>query len=167
MHNELTQMDIQKMQEEIEYRVTVLRPKIVEDVATARAFGDLSENYEYKAAKQELRKCDSRLRYLRNMIRTAHVIPTDSRADVAGLYDKITIYMEEDDEEEVIQLDTTIRQNAMQGLISKESPLGKAVLGRRVGDRVQVVVNEGDSYFVQIRRIEKGADDGSLPINRF
>ena len=167
MHNELTQMDIQKMQEEIEYRVTVLRPKIVEDVATARAFGDLSENYEYKAAKQELRKCDSRLRYLRNMIRTAKVIPTDTRADVAGLYDKITVYFEEDQEEEVIELVTTIRQNAMKGLISKESPLGKAVLGRRVGDRAEVKLEDGDSYFVTIRSIEKGQDDGSLPINRF
>ena len=167
MHNELTQMDIQKMQEEIEYRVTVLRPKIVEDVATARAFGDLSENYEYKAAKQELRKCDSRLRYLRNMIRTAKVIPTDDRADVAGLYDKITIYFEEDEEEEVIQLVTTIRQNAVQGLISKESPLGKAVLGRRAGDRVEVRPDGGDSYFIVVREIEKGQDDGSLPINRF
>ena len=167
MHNELTQMDIQKMQEEIEYRTTVLRPKIVEDVATARAFGDLSENFEYKAAKQELRKCDSRLRYLRNMIRTATVVPMDEREGVAGLYDKVTIYIEEDDEEEVIELVTTVRQNAVQGLISKESPLGKAVLGRKVGDRAEVKISEDDSYFVVIRAVEKGTDDGSLPINRF
>lgn len=166
MHNELTQMDIRKMQEEIDYRMTVLRPKLLEDLATARAFGDLSENFEYKAAKQELRKCDSRLRYLRNMISTARVIPTDDREGVAGLHDKITIYYEEDDEEEVIELVTTVRQKAAQGYISKESPLGRAVLGRKAGERVEVRL-DGSSYFVVIRAIEKGEDDGSIPINKF
>ena len=166
MHNELTQMDIRKMQEEIDYRMTVLRPKLLEDLATARAFGDLSENFEYKAAKQELRKCDSRLRYLRNMISTARVIPTDDREGVAGLHDRITIYYEEDDEEEVIELVTTVRQKAAQGYISKESPLGRAVLGRKAGDRVEVRL-DGSSYFVVIRAIEKGEDDGSIPINKF
>lgn len=166
MHNELTEMDIRKMQEEIDYRMTVLRPKLLEDLATARAFGDLSENFEYKAAKQELRRCDSRLRYLRNMISTAHVIPVDERDGVAGLHDKITVYYEEDDEEEVIELVTTVRQKAAQGYISKESPLGRAVLGRKAGDRVEVKL-DGSSYFVVIRSVEKGEDDGSIPINRF
>ena len=156
MHNELTEMDIRKMQEEIDYKMTVLRPKLLEDLATARAFGDLSENFEYKAAKLELRRCDSRLRYLRNMIRTATVIPTDERADIIGLYDKVTIYYEEDDEEEVISVVTTVRQKAAQGFISKESPLGKAVLGKKAGDRVEVKLGENDGYFVVIRTVEKG-----------
>ena len=167
MHNELTQTDIKKMQEEIDYRSLVLRPKLLEDLATARAFGDLSENFEYKAAKLELRRCDSRLRYLRNMIRTARVIPEGTQSEGIGLYDKVTIYYEDDDEEEVISLVTTVRQKAAQGFISKESPLGKAVLGRKAGDRVEVKLDENRGYFITIRSVEKGVDDGSLPINLF
>ena len=167
MHNELTKMDIQKMQEEIDYRSLVQRPKLLEDLATARAFGDLSENFEYKAAKLELRRCDSRLRYLKRMISTAKVIQTDEREGVVGLYDRVTIYYEEDDEEEVISIVTTVRQKAAQGLISKESPLGRAVLGRKEGDRAEVRLSENDSYFIQIRLIEKGEDDGSVELNKF
>ena len=167
MYNELTQVDIRKMQEEIYYRMRVVRPKCIEDLQTARAFGDLSENYEYKAAKQELRRCDSRLRYLRRMIATAKVISADSPEDVVGLFDKVEIYYEEDGDCEEITLMTTLREDAVNGIISKESPLGKAVMGRRVGDRVIVRVNDGISYPVVIRRITKGADDESLPISRF
>ena len=167
MHNELTQMDIKKMQEEIDYKSLVLRPKLLEDLATARAFGDLSENFEYKAAKLELRRCDSRLRYLKRMIATAKVIQTDGREGVVGLYDRVTLYYEEDDEEEVISVVTTVRQKAAQGLISKESPLGKAVLGRKAGDRAEVKLSDTDSYFVVIRSIEKGMDDGSVELNKF
>ena len=167
MHNELTKMDIQKMQEEIDYRSLVQRPKLLEDLATARAFGDLSENFEYKAAKLELRRCDSRLRYLKRMIATAKVIETDGQTGVVGLYDKVTVYYEEDEEEEEISIVTTVRQKAAQGYISKESPLGKAVLGRKAGERVEVRLGEGDSYFVVIRSIEKGADDGSIALNKF
>lgn len=167
MYNELTEVDIRKMQEEIDYRMRVVRPKCVEDLVTARGFGDLSENYEYKAAKQELRKCDSRLRYLRRMINTAKVISPDSPEDQAGLFDRVTIYYEDDDETEEIQLMTTLREDALKGIISKESPLGKAVMGRRVGDRVLVKVNEDCSYYIQIRGIKKGVDDDSLPIHSY
>ena len=167
MNNELTKMDIQKMQEEIDYRSLVLRPKLLEDLATARAFGDLSENFEYKAAKLELRRCDSRLRYLKRMISTARVIQADEREGVVGLYDRVTIYYEDEDEEEVISIVTTVRQKAGMGLISKESPLGKAVLGKRTGDRAEVRINEHDGYFVVIRSIEKGTDDPSLPITSY
>jgi len=167
MYNELTEVDIRKMQEEIDYRMRVVRPKCVEDLATARAFGDLSENFEYKAAKQELRKCDSRLRYLRRMINTAKLISGDSPSDEAGLFDRVEIYYEEDDETEEIQLMTTLREDALNGIISKESPLGKAVMGKRVGDRVLVKVNEDYSYYIQIRGIKKGEDDDSLPIHPF
>ena len=168
MNDELTEVDIQKMKEELEYRSNVLRHKIIEDVQTARAFGDLSENFEYKAAKQEKRRNDSRIRYLERMIKTAHVIDgTVADADTVGLFDKVTIYMEEDDEEEEIRLVTTLRQNPLKGLISKESPVGKAVLGHKVGDRVKVEVSPEYSYFVEIRAVEKGQDDDTLDISRY
>lgn len=168
MNDELTEVDIQKMKEELEYRSNVLRHKIIEDVQTARAFGDLSENFEYKAAKQEKRRNDSRIRYLERMIKTAHVIDgTVADADTVGLFDKVTIYMEEDDEEEEIRLVTTLRQNPLKGLISKESPVGKAVLGHKVGDRVKVEVSPEYSYYVEIRAVEKGQDDDTLDISRY
>ena len=167
MYDELTRSDLQKMQEEIDYRVQQLRPKLIEDVQTARAFGDLSENFEYKCAKQEKNRNDSRIRYLERMIKTAKVIDVRSNADEIGLFDKVTIYIEEDDEEQTIELVTTLRQNALKGLISKESPVGKAVLGHKVGDRVTVQVNENYSYDIVIRAVEKGQDDASLPISSY
>ena len=167
MYNELTEVDIRKMQEEIDYRMQVVRPKCIQDLQTARGFGDLSENYEYKAAKQELRRCDSRLRYLRRMIATAKVIKADAPEGVAGLFDRVEIYYEDEDETETITLMTTLREDALHGIISKESPLGKAVMGRRVGDRVLVKVSDDVSYPIQIRAIHKGSDDDSLPISNF
>ena len=167
MYDELTEIDIRKMQEEIDYRMRVVRPKCIEDLKTARGFGDLSENYEYKAAKQELRRCDSRLRYLRRMINTAKVIQVSEKEGVVQLFDKVEIYYEEDGETETIQLMTTLRQDALSGVISKESPLGKALLGRRVGDRVEVRVSPEVNYFVVIKSITKGQDDDTLPISSF
>ena len=167
MYNELTEVDIKKMQEEIDYRMKVVRPKCIEDLKTARGFGDLSENYEYKAAKQELRRCDSRLRYLRRMIATAKVIRSDTREGVAGLFDRVTIEYEEDGDVETITLMTTLREDAVNGIISKESPLGRAVMGRRVGERAVVKVNDEISYGIRIVKIEKGQDDDSLPISAF
>ena len=145
MYDELTRQDLQKMQEEIDYRVQVLRPRLIEDVQTARAFGDLSENFEYKCAKQEKNRNDSRVRYLQRMIKTARVIEDCSRADTAGLYDTVEILMENTGRTRKIQLVTTLRQDALKGLISKESPVGKAVLGKRAGDRVQVDMGGGRS----------------------
>ena len=167
MYDELTRADLQKMQEEIDYRVQQLRPKLIEDVQTARAFGDLSENFEYKCAKQEKNRNDARIRYLQRMIKTARVIEDRSAADTAGLYDTVEIFMENLDKSRKIQLVTTLRQDALKGLISKESPVGKAVLGRRAGDRVQVDMGVGRSYWITIRSIEKGTDDGSIPIGSF
>ena len=167
MYDELTEIDIRKMQEEIDYRMRVVRPKCIEDLKTARGFGDLSENYEYKAAKQELRRCDSRLRYLRRMINTAKVIQVSEKEGVVQLFDKVEIYYEEDGETETIQLMTTLRQDALSGIISKESPMGKALMGHKVGDRVQVEVNPTLKYFVEIRAIEKGQDDESLEISAY
>ena len=166
MHDELTAVDIRKMQEEIDYREMELRPKLIEDVQTARAFGDLSENFEYKAAKQEKNRNESRIRYLKRMIASAVVIEDNSQADEAGLFDKVTLFMEDEGEEEVITLVTTLRQNPAKGLISKESPVGQAVLGHKVGDRVFIQVGAG-GYWAEIRAIEKGVDDDSMEISPF
>lgn len=167
MHDELTQVDIRKMQEEIDYRTHELRPKLIEDLQTARAFGDLSENYEYKAAKQELRRCDSRIRYLKRMIASAKVISTESAPDTVGLFDRVELFYEEDNETETIELVTTLRQNVFHQCISKESPLGRAIMGRKAGDRVMVEASEKVRYPVVIRSITKGTDDESLPISKF
>ena len=167
MYDELTEVDIRKMQEEIDHRVRVLRPQLIEEVQTARAFGDLSENFEYKCAKQAKNRNDSRIRYLERMIRTARVIRVEGRADAVGLFDKVTIYNEMVKKEMTLQIVTTLRQDALKGLVSKESPVGKALLGRRVGDRVQVTVSPELQYFVEIRAIEKGADDDSLEISAY
>lgn len=167
MNDELTRSDIQKMQEEIDYRVQVLRPKLIEDVQTARAFGDLSENFEYKCAKQDKNRNDARIRYLQRMIRTAHVIEDRSSADTAGLYDTVEIFMENLGRSRKIQLVTTLRQDALKGLISKESPVGKALLGHKVGDRVKIQVSDTFAYYVQIQQVEKTGEDPDLPISTF
>ena len=167
MYDELTAVDIAKMKEEIDYRTNVLRPKMIEDVQTARGFGDLSENFEYKAAKQEKNRNDSRIRYLERMIKTAKVISAASKDGEVGLFDTVALYFEEDDEVQTVRLVTTLRQDAVQGRISPVSPLGKALMGRRAGDRVLVAVNAEYSYYVVIRSIEKGQDDDTIPIGTF
>ena len=167
MHNELTPKDIQLMKEELDYRRIQLRPQLLEEVKTARAFGDLSENFEYKAAKREKNRNESRIRYLENMIKTAVVITGETDADKVGLFDFVTVWVEEDEEEQVYQLVTTVRQDALKNRISNQSPFGKAVLGKRVGDRLYIEVNETYGYYVTIRSIQKGTDDGSIPINSF
>lgn len=167
MHDELTSVDIKKMEEEVEYRRLTLRPQLIEDVKVAREFGDLSENFEYKSAKREKNRNESRIRYLEHMIKTAKVIEDHSAADEVGLFDKVVIYIEEDDEEQEIRLVTTLRQNALKGLISKESPVGKAVMGHKAGDRVRVEVSDTYSYDIVIRSVTKGTDDDSLPISSY
>lgn len=167
MHDELTKIDIQKMQEEVEYRENVLMPKILEDVKVARSFGDLSENFEYKAAKAEQRKNMSRIRYLKQMLASAVVIDTASESGEVGLFDKVTLFLEDEKEEMVVRFVTTLRQNALEGLISKESPLGQAVIGHRAGERVYVKVSEDYGYWVEIRSFEKGQDDDSLNISAY
>ena len=162
MYDELTRSDLQKMQEEIDYRTRQLRPKLIEDVQTARAFGDLSENFEYKCAKQEKNRNDSRIRYLQRK-----VIEDKSDETTAGLYDTVEILMENTGKTRRITLVTTLRQDALKGLISKESPVGRAVLGRKAGDRVQVQMENGSTYWLQIQSVEKGTDDGSIPIGSF
>ena len=167
MHDELTKVDIKKMQEEIDYRIKVLTPKLKEELSKARAQGDLSENFEYKSSKRELSRNYSRIDYLQRMIATAKVVSTDSTEGKVGLFDKVCLYIEEDDEEMNIVIVTTLRQNSTEGFVSKESPLGKAIMGKKVGDRVTVKVNESYSYDVIIRSVEKGEDDESLAISSY
>lgn len=167
MHNELTRKDLEIMQRELDHRRIELRPKLLEAVKEARAFGDLSENFEYKAAKQEKNRNESRIRFLENMIRTAHVISERPAGEGVGLYDAVTVLLEDEGETEVYRVVTTMRQDALRGLISKESPMGKALLGRRLGERFQVQVSEKYSYWAQVQAIEREEDDGSIPINRF
>lgn len=167
MYDELTEVDIKKMQEEIDHRIKVVRPKCIEDVQIAREFGDLSENFEYKAAKREKNHNESRIRYLEKMIKTAKLIKADSAQDVLGLFDTAELLFEEDGEIASYKLVTTLRQNSLKGLLSKESPLGKAILGRRAGERVLIEVDENYSYYVVIKSITKGSDDESLPISIF
>ena len=163
MNDELTREDLRKMQEELDYRRLTLMPELIEEVKRTRAFGDLSENFEYKAAKQAQNKNRSRIRYLEGMIKTARVFEDRSGADSVGLFDKVEIYMPEDDETEIIQVVTTVRCDPRKGLISKESPFGKTVLGKKVGDRFTVQVSDTYSYEAEIRSITKGEDDGSAP----
>lgn len=159
MHNELTQSDIKKMEEEIEYRKLVVRKNAIHAVQEAREQGDLSENFEYYAAKKDKNKNESRIRYLERMIRTAVVVSDDSKEDEAGINNTVTVYIEEDDMEESFKLVTTMRGNSLKGLISIESPMGKAVLGHKVGDRVSVKVNDDYSYDVIIRKIENTGEE--------
>ena len=163
MNDELTKQDIQKMRAELDER-NKLMPELIEEVKRTRAFGDLSENFEYKEAKRAQNKNRSRIRYLENMIKTAKVISSDSATDEVGLYDKVEIYIPEDDETQIIQIVTTVRCDPLKGLISRESPFGKSVLGHKVGDKITVAVNENYSYEAEIRSITKSEDDGSAPL---
>ena len=167
MHDELTSKDIKKMQEELDYRRLELMPQLIEEVKRTRAFGDLSENFEYKAAKQAQNKTRSRIRYLEGMIKSAKVIDDRSKADEVGLFDKVEIYMPEEGDTEIIQVVTTVRCDPRKGLISKESPFGRQVLGKKVGDRFTVQVSESYSYVAEIRSITKTEDDGSAPLMQF
>ena len=165
MNNELTAQDLKKMQDELDYRRITLMPELLEEVKRTRAFGDLSENYEYKTAKQEQNRNRGRIRYLERMIASARVIEDTSAADEVGLFDKVTLKMM--GREKVIQVVSTVRCDALKGLISLESPMGKAVLGKKVGDVIHVQVNAASGYDAEILAIEKGSDDGSAPLVRY
>ena len=167
MYDELTAKDIQKMEEGIEYRKLVVRKEALEDVKEARAHGDLSENFEYKAAKKFKNENESRIRYLEKMIRTAKVISEDSAEDEVGMNNTVELFFEEDNEIETYKIVTTVRSNSLKNLVSKESPLGAAIYGHKVGDRCEVKVNDNYSYFVEIRKIENTVDDGSDELRKF
>ncbi len=167
MHDKLTENDIRRLKEEIEYRKLVVRKDAIAAVKEAREQGDLSENFEYYAAKKDKNKNESRIRYLERMIRTAQVISDDSREDEVGLNNTVTLFFEDEGEEETYKIVTTIRENSLEGRISNESPIGKAVMGHKAGDRVYVKVNDRFGYYVVIRAIEKTVDDSSDRIRSF
>ena len=167
MYDQLTESDIRKIQEEIDYRKLVVRKEAIEAVKEARAHGDLSENFEYHAAKKDKNRNESRIRYLERMIKTAGVVSDTSKADEVGLNNTVEVYFEEDDETETYRLVTTVRGNSLQGLISIESPMGKALLGRKKGERVYVKINDDTGYYVTIKDIQNTEDESQDKIRSF
>lgn len=160
MRNQLTKNDVKKIQEEIEYRRLVVRREAIEAVKEARAQGDLSENFEYYAAKKDKNKNESRIRYLERMLKTAQIVSDESKEDEVGINNTVEIYLEDEEETETFKLVTSIRGNSLKGMISTESPLGRAILGKKAGDRVYVAVSENAGYYVVIRSITNTDDEG-------
>ena len=167
MYDKLIKQDIQKMEAEIEHRKLVVRPQALEDVKEARSHGDLSENFEYYAAKKFKNQNESRIRYLERMIRTAQIISDESAEDEVGMNNTVTVEFVDDGSVEVYKIVTTVRSNSLAGLITNESPLGKALMGHKVGDVVHVQVNAAVGYDVKIVNIENTIDDGSDKIRSF
>lgn len=167
MREQLTESDVKKIEEEIEYRKLVVRKEAIEAVKEARAHGDLSENFEYHAAKKDKNKNESRIRYLERMLKTAVIVSDVSKEDEVGINNTVTVYFEEDEEEQTFRLVTSIRGNSMKNLISTESPIGKAILGHKVGDRVSIKVNDNYTYYVVIKQIENTKEDENDSIRGF
>lgn len=167
MGERLTKSDVAKIKEEIEYRKLVVRKKELEAVKEARAQGDLSENFEYKAAKQDKNRNESRIRYLERMLKHAQIVSDESKADEVGINNTVEVYFEEDNETETYRLMTSVRGNSLQGLISIESPLGKAIQGHKVGDRVFVNTNGNAGYYVKIQKIENTTDDSQDSLRKY
>ncbi len=163
MREQLTQKDVEKIEQEIEHRKLVVRKEAIEAVKEARAQGDLSENFEYYAAKKHKNQNESRIRYLERMLKTASVISDNSKADEVGMDDIVEVEFEEDGESEKYKLVTSIRGNSLENRVSIESPIGKALRGHKVGDKVEVKVNDTYSYFLIIRSIDKtGSEDEEI-----
>ena len=166
MHDEVTEKDIERMKEEIEYRKLVVRKEALEAVKEARAHGDLSENFEYHAAKKDKNANESRIRYLERMLKTANIVSDDSKEDEIGINNTVDLYFEDDEEVETYRIVTSVRGNSLAGLISIESPLGKAVLGHKVGDRVKIPAGD-DGYYVVVKRIDKTTDDSHDTLRKY
>ena len=167
MGEQLTPNDVKKIKEEIEYRKVVVRKKELEAVKEARAQGDLSENFEYKAAKQDKNRNESRIRYLERMLKHAKIVSDQSAEDEVGINNTVDLYFEDDDEVETYRLVTSVRANSMEGKISIESPLGKAIKGRKTGDRIFVKTSENAGYYVEIRKIDKTTDDSTDHLRKY
>lgn len=167
MNNNLTRKDIEDMEAEIEHRKVVVRKELLEHVKEARSHGDLSENFEYYAAKREKNQNESRIRYLERMVRTANIVGDDSKDDEVGINKTITIFVEEDNVEEEYKIVTTVREDSLHGLVSNESPMGKALLGHKVGDRVEITVSKDYSYFVVIKKIDNSTVDDAGQLRNF
>ena len=167
MREQLTKSDVKKIEQEIEYRKLVVRKEALEALKEARAQGDLSENFEYYAAKRDKNKNESRIRYLERMLKSAQIVSDESKDDEVGLNNTIELYFEEDDCTETYRLVTSIRGNSLKGLISTESPIGKAVLKKKVGDRVLIETGNGDGYYVVIRSILNTTEDEQDKIRNY
>lgn len=167
VYNQLTQKDIDAMKAEIEYRKVVVRKELLEDVKKARAHGDLSENFEYHAAKKEKNRNESRIRYLERMIKTAEVISDESKDDEIGLNKIVELYFEDEDDVETYKIVTTVRGNSLQGLVSTESPIGKALLGHKVGDKVWIPINANAGYYVVVKSIKIADPDEEDKLRSF
>ena len=167
MYDKLTKNDIRRLEEEIEHRKLVVRKEAIAEVKEARAHGDLSENFEYYAAKRFKNQNESRIRYLEKMVKTARIIEDDSKEDEVGLDNTVTVYFVEDKEEETFKIVTSVRGDSVSNLITIESPLGKALMGHKVGETVSVKVNEQVSYDVVIKNIEKTKDEGKEGIREY
>ena len=167
MYDNLTIDDIKKMEEEIEYRKLVVRKNALEAVKEARAHGDLSENFEYHAAKKDKNQNESRIRYLEKMIKTAIVVKDESKDDEVGINKTVELYFEDDDEVEEFKIVTTVRGNSLKNLVSTESPIGNALLGHKVGDRVWIEINANAGYFVEIKSIRVAAPDEEEQLRKF
>ncbi len=167
MGDKLTKSDIEKIEKEIEYRKLVVRKEALEAVKEARAHGDLSENFEYHAAKKDKNRNESRIRYLERMIKLAEIVDDSSKEDEVGLNNTVEIYFEDDDETEIYRVVTSVRGNSLANLISIESPLGAAIVGHKVGERVFVKINDTAGYYVVIKKIENTFDDSQDEIRKF
>lgn len=167
MREQLTEKDVEKIRQEIEYRKLVVRKEALEAVKEARAHGDLSENFEYHAAKKDKNSNESRIRYLERMLKTASIVTDNSREDEVGINNTVEVYFEDDDETEIYKIVTSIRGNSLKGMISIESPIGKALLGHKAGERVLVKVNEDNGYYVVIKSILNTEDEDADKIRSF
>lgn len=163
----LTQSDVKKIQEEIEHRKSVVRKEALEAVKEARAHGDLSENFEYHAAKKDKNRNESRIRYLEKVLKTATIISDQSKSDEVGLNNKVQVYFEEDDETETFKIVSTMRGDSVKGRISNESPMGAALMGHKAGDRVEIKVNDNYSYYVVIQSIENTGEEETDTIRSY
>ena len=166
MREKLTKSDVERIREEIEHRKLVERKELIEAVKEARSHGDLSENFEYHAAKKEKNRNESRIRYLERMLKTAVIVEDESKEDEIGLNNTVEVYCEDDEEVETYRIVTSVRGNSLAGLISIESPLGKAVLGHKVGDRVKIPAGD-DGYYVVVKRIDKTTDDSHDTLRKY
>ena len=155
MREKLTKSDVEKIREEIEHRKLVERKELIEAVKEARSHGDLSENFEYHAAKKEKNRNESRIRYLERMLKTAVIVEDESKEDEIGLNNTVEVYCEDDEEVETYRIVTSVRGSSLNGLVSIESPLGKALLGHKEGDRVFIKVNDDFGYYVIVKKVIK------------
>ncbi len=167
MRERLTENDVKKIQAEIEHRKLVVRKEAIEAVKEARAQGDLSENFEYYAAKRDKNKNEGRIHYLEKMLKTAEIVQDSSKADEVGINNEVEVYFEDDDETETYKIVTSIRGNSLNNYISIESPIGRAVMGHKKGDRVYVKVSESNGYYVVIKNIIKNIDDSNDTIREY